>query len=121
MPIDEWEILYWDENNDNPIGKWLDDLTKDQYKCVAKELFLLRKCGNLLRIPHSKPLEDGLFELREMHFGYRVYYAFFKGKVIVLLQGGDKSSQSRDIKIAKKRLSRLKEDQNAIKKLSRTP
>ena len=61
----QWEILYWDDNDDNPVGKWLDDLTKEQYKCVAKELFLLKKCGNLLRIPHSKPLDDGLFELEK--------------------------------------------------------
>ncbi|MBX9839401.1 MAG: type II toxin-antitoxin system RelE/ParE family toxin [Silvanigrellaceae bacterium] len=77
-------------------------------KAISKELVLLKKCGNKLRIPHSKPIDVGLFELREMRFGYRIYYTFDKGKIIVLIAAGDKSSQKRDIKIARERLSKLK-------------
>jgi putative addiction module killer protein len=47
-------------------------------------------------------LGDNVFELRE-HFGagYRVYYGIEKRTVILLLCGGDKSSQTKDIKLAK--------------------
>jgi len=47
-------------------------------------------------------LGDGVFELRE-HFGagYRIYYGLEKQTVILLLCGGDKSSQTKDIKTAK--------------------
>jgi len=47
-------------------------------------------------------LGDHVFELRE-HFGagYRVYYGIEKQTVILLLCGGDKSSQTKDIKLAK--------------------
>ena len=48
------------------------------------------------------PIGEGLSELR-LHFGpgYRVYFVQ-RGKVlIILLCGGDKSSQTRDIKWAK--------------------
>ncbi len=58
-----------------------------------------------------KPLEGGVFELREMRFGYRIYYCFSKGKVIVLLIAGDKSTQKKDIKIAKERVLKWKEEE----------
>ena len=49
------------------------------------------------------PIGDGLSEMR-IHFGpgYRVYYVNRGGELILLLCGGDKSSQQRDIEAAKK-------------------
>ncbi len=49
------------------------------------------------------PVGDGLSEMR-IHFGpgYRVYYANRGAELILLLCGGDKSSQQRDIDAAKK-------------------
>lgn len=49
-----------------------------------------------------KPVGDGVFELRFFYAtGYRIYYAREGGRLIVLLTGGDKSSQQRDIARAK--------------------
>jgi putative addiction module killer protein len=49
------------------------------------------------------PIGDGLSEMR-IHFGpgYRVYYVNRGGELILLLCGGDKGSQQRDIEAAKK-------------------
>ena len=50
-----------------------------------------------------KPVGDGISELRvDVGAGYRVYFTLRGGVVIVLLAGGDKSSQSADIRRAKK-------------------
>lgn len=107
--MQEWTVLYWSEEDSKPpVEKWLDSLTTEQLKAVAKEISLLSKCGNLLKLPHSKALENGIFELREMRFGLRVYYTFNKGRVIILLCGGDKKTQARDIKIACERAAKIK-------------
>ncbi|MEY8198069.1 MAG: type II toxin-antitoxin system RelE/ParE family toxin [Colwellia sp.] len=49
-----------------------------------------------------------LFELRFFFGnGYRVYYAVRNGEIILLLVGGDKSSQSKDIDTANNLLNNL--------------
>jgi putative addiction module killer protein len=58
------------------------------------------------RLVHGNPgqhraLTDGVCELKvDFGPGYRVYYTENAGVVVVLLAGGDKSSQQRDIKMA---------------------
>jgi putative addiction module killer protein len=49
------------------------------------------------------PVGEGISELR-IHYGpgYRVYFQRRRNTLIVLLCGGDKSTQSKDIKIAKR-------------------
>ncbi|WP_302397934.1 type II toxin-antitoxin system RelE/ParE family toxin [Eggerthella sinensis] len=56
---------------------------------------------------------DAVFELRIMFGpGYRLYATMLSGQVVLLVCGGDKSSQQRDIAKAKRyaQLIRLKED-----------
>jgi len=56
--------------------------------------------GNLGDI---KPVGHGVSEMRvDVGAGYRIYFTMRNGVVIVLLAGGDKSSQSADIRRAKK-------------------
>ncbi len=51
----------------------------------------------------AKPVGDGVSELRIRYGpGYRVYYCRRGSEVVVLLAGGDKSTQSRDIRAAQR-------------------
>ena len=58
------------------------------------------------RLVHGNPgqtrhLTDGVSELKiDIGPGYRVYYTERGGELVVLLAGGDKSSQQKDIKAA---------------------
>ena len=54
-----------------------------------------------LRLGHfgdTKPVGEGVFELR-LHFGpgYRIYYGLDGDEIVLLLLGGDKSRQTKDI------------------------
>lgn len=106
--MNTWKIEFWAEENERwPVKKWLDKLTKEQFKAIAKELEILSQLGNELKLPHSKSLGEGIFELRERRYGYRIYYCFYGKRVIILLAAGDKTSQKRDIKIARERLLQI--------------
>lgn len=60
----------------------------------------------------TKSIGDGVQELR-LHFGpgYRIYYMWRDSVLIILLSGGDKSTQARDIARAK---ALAKEAENGI-------
>ena len=66
--------------------------------------------AQLGKLGDVKPVGGGLFEMRE-HFGpgWRMYYVKRGSVLIVMLGGGDKSSQSADIAKAVKLAARIEE------------
>lgn len=78
---------------------WLDKLRDRQARVRMLSHFRRLGDGNF---GNAKPVGDGVHELR-MDFGpgYRAYFVNRKGRLILLLCGGDKSSQKRDIALAK--------------------
>jgi putative addiction module killer protein len=111
--MSKWITKYWAENDSSsPVSDWLDSLPSAQYKSIVKKLLLLELCGNVLKMPHSKSLKQGLFELREPSFGLRLYYCFREKKLIIILQGGGKKSQAKDIKVARALIKRLDEEED---------
>lgn len=92
-------IIYADENGREPYRNWIDNLKdkKSQQRIRAR----IRRLGEGL-YGDCDSVGDGVSELR-MFFGlgYRVYFGEDADNIVVLLCGGDKNSQSRDIRNAK--------------------
>ncbi len=88
--------------------KWLDRLPHSQFREISKLLLILQDLGHEIKMPHSKALGAGLFELKESHFGLRAYYGFVTHNHMILLKGGNKTSQDRDIKQAHAILTKMR-------------
>jgi putative addiction module killer protein len=71
-------------------------------KAKAKILFRIQKIEDDEHFGDCKPVGNGIREIR-VNFakGYRIYFKEKDGKIIVLLIGGDKSTQQKDIAKAK--------------------
>lgn len=100
--VEEIEIEYYETDHEGcPFIEWLDSLTTVFRAQVRRRLGRIRvgNFGDCSSIKGAK----GLYELR-IHVGpgYRIYYGKRNQKVIILLCGGDKKSQRRDISKAAK-------------------
>jgi len=81
-------------------------------KAKAIILFRIQKLGNDEHFGDCKPVGDGISELKINYAkGYRVYFKEIDGKIIVLLIGGDKSTQQKGISKAKEIWNKLKKQQ----------
>jgi putative addiction module killer protein len=84
---------------------WLDALKdlRAQIRIVAR--LRLAEAGNL---GHWKPVGGGVSEMRvDVGPGYRLYFSRQGNLLILMLAGGDKSTQSRDIRRAQRILKQL--------------
>ncbi len=89
------------------FDKWLRKL-KD-LRAKSKILFRIQKIENDEHFGDCEFVGGGIRELRINYAkGYRVYFKESGGKIILLLIGGDKSTQQRDIERAKEILKRIK-------------
>lgn len=90
------------------FDKWLRKL-KDQ-RAKAKVLFRIQRIQEHGNFGDCEPVGQGISELR-IHYakGYRVYLKEQDGKVVLLLNGGTKSSQQKDIFKAKELWSNYKD------------
>lgn len=79
------------------FADWLNGLSDSQARLRINARILRMETGNM---GDAIPVGEGVSELR-IHYGpgYRVY--FVRRGAVILLCGGDKSSQTRDIKRAK--------------------
>jgi putative addiction module killer protein len=92
-------VFYADEDGNEPFQVWIDNLRDQQgRRRIINRLFRVQQ-GNYGDV---EPIGEGLSELR-LFFGpgYRVYFGEDAGNIVVILCGGDKANQSRDIEAAK--------------------
>jgi putative addiction module killer protein len=88
------------------FSDWLRSLSDDVAKAHILRRIASAELGNF---GDCEPVGEGVSEMR-VHFGpgYRVYFIRRGGAIYVLLCGGSKASQKRDIKRAKVMAQQLK-------------
>lgn len=90
--------IYQDDNGNCPFISWLESLDAVVRQRIKSRLARVT-LGNL---GEYKPLGDGVAELKfKFGSGYRVYFSEIDNVIVLLLSGGDKRRQSKDIKLAK--------------------
>ena len=103
-----FEIHYFHERVHAEVQSWPVEVLADYARLVE----LLTEHGPSLRLPHSRALGDGLFELRprgRSGIG-RAFYCFLLGKKVVVLHAFIKKSQQtpdNQLKMARKRLKEV--------------
>ena len=87
--------------------EWLDSLRDKKVQAIVLERLNRLRLGNIGDCRH---LGEGVYELR-IHYGsgYRVYFGDLDGEIVIMLCGGDKGMQRRDIKRARECWQEFKE------------
>lgn len=99
-------LFYQNDEGNSQILDWLSSLDIETKSRIIDRITRV-KSGNFgdykKIVGHKK-----LFELRfKFGSGYRIYFTQRKGEIILLLQGGDKSTQTKDIKKAANIIDKL--------------
>lgn len=102
--------IYKAQSGKEPFVDWLYSIKDNKIKNIILNRLNRIETGN---IGNYKPLGDGINELKfKVGSGYRIYYAEEGNTIIILLCGGDKGTQSRDISKAKEFYKEYKESKN---------
>jgi putative addiction module killer protein len=101
LPSQSVEILeYLDWNNRSPYAEWFDSLSAPAAAKVAVAITRLAQ-GNVSNV---KGVGGGVYECR-INFGpgFRIYFGKDGERLVILLAGGTKKRQRKDIEDAKAR------------------
>ncbi|MGD9504778.1 MAG: type II toxin-antitoxin system RelE/ParE family toxin [Syntrophobacteraceae bacterium] len=101
MQTFRFEIEYYrTESGRKPFKEWLEGLRDIKARAKVRVRLDRARLGNL---GDRKAVGAGVWEMRiDYGPGYRVYFGQDGARVILLLLGGDKSAQQRDIETAKR-------------------
>ena len=103
-----YSIEYFHSRVKAEVERWPDELLADYTRIVE----LLMEFGPNLRMPHSRALGGGLFELRPRGregIG-RVFYCFIIGQRVVILHAFLKKTQDtpeQELRIARRRMKEV--------------
>lgn len=98
MQPQERKVLHCVSNDKDVFGEWLDGLKDITGRAAIRKRIARVEEGNF---GDHRSVGAGVWEIR-IHFGpgYRVYYGEDGPKIVLLLCGGDKGAQKRDIRKA---------------------
>ncbi len=99
--------IYRKPNGKEPFVEWFSSIKDKITKAHIQNRLNRLELGNF---GDCKKLGDGVSELR-VHYGagYRVYFAEYNDHIILLLIGGNKGTQTKDIEKAKMYCANFKE------------
>jgi putative addiction module killer protein len=90
-------LEYLDANGRSPLRRWLDQLDATAAAKVSTALYRLGQ-GNFSSV---EGVTGGIFEYRiDFGPGYRIYFGKDGPAAVIILGGGTKKRQSRDISVA---------------------
>lgn len=109
-----WSIEYHCEDVEQFVLKLAPTLSAKYFRVTD----LMLEFGSNLGMPHTRPMSDGLFELRvKGKEGIaRVFYCTLVGQRIVMLHGFVKKTQKtpgKELRIAKRRMAEVKENESS--------
>lgn len=108
--MNKFNVIYLKTDNQKEILlKWLEKLDNITRKRILQRLLRLEQ-GNF---GDCKKIDEEISEIRFLFgSGYRIYFTKINNTIVLLINGGDKSSQAKDIKKAKELLNqwRLEND-----------
>ena len=92
--------IYKTDNGVAPFFVWMNDIKNNLV--ISKVLTRIDRVS-IGHYGDYKSVGNGVLELR-IHYspGYRIYFAEYENDIVILLLGGSKNSQTKDIKKAKK-------------------
>ena len=97
--------VMWSVEVESEVEKWIDSLPVKEFATVLAAVERLSERGSQLRVPASRSLGEGLFELR-IDVGRtqrRITYYFADGRRIVLLTAFRKQRQTEQVEIRRAR------------------
>lgn len=104
-----WNIVFYTDNRGKcPILEFIEKLPLLEQAKVRNALRLLREFGTALGMPHAKPIQGKLWELRPG--GVRLFYFAYIDRQFVILHGYRKQSMKtpqREIAVALRRMEKL--------------
>ena len=101
-PIRKTLLHYVDAGGIDKFGEWLEEVTDPTARAAIAARLIRLELG---LFGDAKPVGDGVSELRVHHCaGWRVYFSQQGASIVLLLAGGSKRVQAREIKVAQQRL-----------------
>ncbi len=99
-------LVYQDDQDISPYSKWFDSLNAIAAAKVSTALYRMEQ-GNL---SNTKSVGAGVYECKvDFGPGYRIYFGKDGDKIIILVGGGTKKRQNKDIADAKARWKTYKQ------------
>mgnify|MGYP004571256647 CR=1 FL=1 len=84
--MSKFEAEYYEDGDKIPVKEFMDSLDKKMRAKMSMSIRLLEESGNMLRLPYSEHLKDGIFELRAKvgtDISRVLYFFYYEGRIIL--------------------------------------